>query len=188
MKPTPTWRVWDGLVRLLHWSLVAAVSTAWLTTLIPRTGSWHEPAGYAALAVVATRLVWGLLAPNSGARHYARFTQFLRGPRSVWAYTRTVLAHREPRHLGHNPLGGWMVLALLAWVAAIGSTGWLQTTDRYWGSEVLEQVHTVLAWSLLGLIALHLAGVVFTSRRHRENLVKAMWTGRKMQPSGDDVA
>jgi cytochrome b len=188
MKPTAERPVWDGLVRLLHWSLVGAVTTAWLATLHLGIGSWHEPAGYVALAAVGTRLVWGLLARGASAARYARFTQFVHGPRTVWAYTRDVLAHREARHLGHNPLGGWMVLALLAWVAAIGTTGWLQTTDRYWGSELLELVHTLLAWSLLGLIALHVAGVVFTSLRHRENLVKAMWTGRKMPPSGDDVA
>jgi cytochrome b len=181
-------RVWDPLVRLLHWGLVGAFSTACLSTLKLGIGSWHEPAGYVAMGIVATRLAWGLLARGTGPGRYARFRQFLRGPRATWAYTRQVLAHQEPRHLGHNPLGGWMVLALLAWVGAIAITGWLQTTDRYWGSEALEQVHTLLAWSLLGLIALHVAGVAFTSHRHRENLVKAMWTGRKIPPSGDDVA
>lgn len=81
-----------------------------------------------------------------------------------------------------------MVVALLTCTAGTAFTGWLQTTDRYWGSEFLELVHTSLAWGLLGLIALHLAGVVFTSLRHRENLVRAMVTGRKPAPQGDDVA
>ena len=76
-----------------------------------------------------------------------------------------------------------MVLALLLNVAGIVLTGWLQTTDRYWGSEPLEWVHTTLAWGLLGLIALHVGGVVLTSRHQGENLVKAMVDGRKMPPS-----
>lgn len=187
-RPAASWPTWDPLVRLLHWSLVGAVATAWLATLRLGIGSWHEPAGYVALVAVGTRLVWGGLARQGGLAHYARFAQFVRGPGTVTRYTRDLLAHRERRHLGHNPLGGWMVVLLLGWVGAIGTTGWLQTTDAYWGSEPLEQVHTALAWSLLGLIALHLAGVLFTSLRHRENLVKAMWTGRKIPPSGDDVA
>jgi cytochrome b len=81
-----------------------------------------------------------------------------------------------------------MVVALLTCVGGTAFTGWLQTTDRYWGSEPLEIIHTWMAWGLLGLIALHLVGVVFTSLRHRENLALAMITGRKAAPHGDDVA
>ncbi|RZI85759.1 MAG: cytochrome B [Rubrivivax sp.] len=176
-------QVWDRLVRLLHWTLVAAVATAWLSTLDLGMGWTHERAGYVAAALVSIRLVWGRL-----GRPYARFTQFVRQPAAVLAYGRQLWQRREPRYIGHNPLGGWMVLALLANIAAIVLTGWLQTTDRYWGSERLELIHTCLAWGLLVLIALHVAGVVFTSLRHRENLALAMITGRKAPPRGDDVA
>lgn len=180
-------KVWDLLVRLLHWSLVVAIATAWLSTLHLGFGRAHEPAGYVALAVVTARVLWGFLGPLPGA-HYARFTQFLRAPQAVLRYARLLRAHREPRYIGHNPLGGWMVLTLLACVAATGITGWLQTTDRYWGSELLEDIHRKLAWTLLGLIALHVLGVVTTSLRHRENLVAAMLTGRKAPAQADDIA
>jgi cytochrome b len=176
-------QVWDRLVRLLHWTLVAAIATAWLSTLHIGIGWAHEPAGYVAASAVSIRLVWGW-----AGRRYARFAQFVRRPSVVLAYGRQLWRQQEPRHIGHNPLGGWMVVALLAYVAGTALTGWLQTTDRYWGSEPLELIHTWMAWGLLGLIALHLIGVIFTSLRHRENLVRAMITGRKAPPHGDDVA
>jgi cytochrome b len=168
-------------VRSLHWLLVVSVAAAWLTTLgMPR---WHEPAGYAAAAVVAARVAWGFIA----SRH-ARFASFVRGPRATLAYATDVLAHREPRFLGHNPLGAWMVLALLACVAALGVTGWLYTAlDRFWGEAWLEQLHAILGWVLLALATLHVLGVGFTSVRHRENLVRAMVDGAKRAPETGDV-
>jgi cytochrome b len=176
-------QVWDRVVRLMHWTLVLAISTAWLSTLDIGLGWAHERAGYVAAAVVSSRWLWGLV----GGGH-ARFATFVHGPARVLDYARRLWRQQEPRYIGHNPLGGWMVIALLACTGCTAFTGWLQTTDRYWGSETLECIHTTLAWGLLGLIALHLAGVVFTSARHRENLVKAMFTGRKPAPQGDDVA
>lgn len=165
-------RVWDPLVRLGHWTLAAAVAIAWLAHEGP---AWlHDGAGYLALAVVALRIPWGFLGPP-----HARFADFLRGPADTLAYARALVAGREPRFLGHNPLGGWMIVALLATVAAAGLSGWLLTTDTFWGSEVVEGLHAALADLLLVLIAGHLAGVAFASRRHGENLVRAMLTGRK---------
>ncbi len=167
-----TVRVWDPLVRIGHWTLVAAVAVAWLSHEGPAV--LHDTAGYLALAVVALRLVWGFVGP---AR--ARFADFLRGPRATLAYARALLAGREPRFLGHNPLGGWMILALLGTVAATGLSGWLATTDAFWGVAWVEELHDLLADALLLLIALHVAGVALTSLRHGENLVRAMLTGRK---------
>lgn len=178
----PSVKVWDPLVRVLHWTLVAAVATAWCSTLGWGFVRWHEPAGYVAIAVVVTRLAWGF----AGSRH-ARFAQFVRGPRATLRYAARLPRHEEPRYLGHNPLGGWMVLLLLAWVGSIGFTGWLYTTDAFWGEAWLDQLHSALAWGLLVLITLHVAGVVFTSRRHRESLVRAMLSGRKPAPGPGDV-
>jgi cytochrome b len=95
---------------------------------------------------------------------------------------------REPRYLGHNPLGAWMVLALMGCVIGLALTGWLYTTDRFFGDETVDAVHQVLAWTLLALIAAHLLGVIFTSLRHRENLVRAMFDGRKPAPRETDIA
>ncbi len=90
-----------------------------------------------------------------------------------------MLKKSEARHIGHNPLGGWMVLALLADAIATGFTGWLYTTDRFYGYEWLANLHGVLGEALIPLLLLHLGGVVLTSRHHRENLVAAMLHGKK---------
>jgi cytochrome b len=80
-----------------------------------------------------------------------------------------------------------MILALLGCVTGLALTGWLYTTDRYWGDERVDTLHQVLAWTLLALTALHLAGVLHTSRRQRENLVRAMVCGTKRAPGPGDV-
>ena len=168
----PVVKVWDPVVRLCHWSLVTAVTLSWVTQ--EGWGSWHEWLGYAALAVLAVRIPWGFLGPAE-----ARFLKFVRSPGITLAYAKRVLAGNEDRHLGHNPLGGWMIVALWVNVLLVGASGWLYTTDRYWGVKWVEELHEGLANSLLVLIALHLAGVIFTSLRHRENRASAMVHGRK---------
>jgi cytochrome b len=164
--------VWDPLVRVGHWSLVICIAVAWATGEGGK--GWHEGFGYAALAIITVRLLWGFVGP-----HYARFSEFLRTPAATLAYGLRVLAGTEPRHLGHNPLGGWMIVLLLTCIALTGFTGWLYTTDRFWGVEWVGEIHEVLASTLLVLIALHVAGVVLASKRHHENLVAAMLHGRK---------
>jgi cytochrome b len=174
-------RVWDPLLRLLHWLLAACVVAAWLTRA--GWGKWHEWIGYATLVLVALRLVWGWIGPR-----HARFTQFVRSPSATLAYARQVVAGRELRHIGHNPLGGWMIVALLAVTALAAASGWLYVTDAYWGDERVEDLHEALAIALLALAALHVLGVVAASLRHRENLVASMIHGRKRAPADDDVA
>jgi cytochrome b len=164
--------VWDLAVRVLHWSLVLTVAAAWLTRHSP--GRWHEWIGYATLAIVTARAGWGFI-----GRDYARFSQFVRAPGETASYARSLLSGSEARYIGHNPLGGWMVVALLAMVALVGFTGWLYTTDRYWGIPWVEELHESLSDILLAFVGLHIIGVVFTSRKHRENLVAAMLHGRK---------
>ena len=175
-----TLRVWDRAVRVLHWALVVSLALSALG-LVALFGL-HRPAGYVALAVVLLRGVWGVV--GSG---YARFAQFVRGPRAALRYARDVAARREPRFIGHNPLGGWMVVALMLCVIGLALTGWLYTTDAFFGDETVERVHLALAWTLLGLVAAHIAGVLSTSLRHRENLVAAMFSGTKRAAANDDV-
>src|SRR5205823_7890320 len=93
-------RVWDPLLRVLHWTLVVTVVLAWATTI--GSGRYHEAAGYVALGCVALRAAWGFVGPA-----HARFANFVRGPRSTLAYAALLVQGREPRYLGHNPLGGW---------------------------------------------------------------------------------
>lgn len=174
-------KVWDALVRSLHWTLVAGVALVWLTSEVGVR--WHEPVGWGVLGVVVLRAAWGVIGPR-----HARFRSFVRSPRETLIYVSLLLRGREPRYLGHNPLGGWMVLLLLAAVLAAGASGWLCTTDRYWGDEAMWAVHRGLAWAVVALAVLHVAGVIGTGRRHRESLVLAMWSGRKREPSGGDVS
>jgi len=164
--------VWDPFVRLFHWSLVASFAVAWFSAA--RSDDVHTWAGYVAAMLVASRLVWGLV----GTRH-ARFSDFVRSPAAVASYIRDIAAGRETRFLGHNPAGGAMILVLLAMMAATAFTGWLETTDSYYGIAWVQDTHGYLAYGLLVLVALHVAGVVLASLRHRENLVRALITGLK---------
>ena len=203
-----TVRVWDPLVRLFHWSLVAAVATAWLTA--DEVQPVHEVAGYTVAGLVAFRLVWGF----AGSR-YARFAQFVKGPGATLAYLGAMLRGKERRHLGHNPAGAAMVLALLLTLSGTAFTGWLmadptrvallptlpQIVAPAWADEdgdeygegreaegPLKDIHETRANLLLLLIAAHVGGVVLASVRHRENLARAMVTGRKRAAGPDDIA
>jgi cytochrome b len=170
---TPDRRVWDPLVRLVHWGMVASVAVAWLIS----EGAVHDGAGYILLALVLVRTLWGFVGPE-----HARFASFIRTPGAVLGYARQVLARREPRHIGHNPLGAWMIVALLLTGLATAVSGIVYTTDAFWGVEWVERLHVFFAELLLVLAAVHVVGVVFTSIRQKENLVAAMIHGRKRPP------
>ena len=109
-------RVWDPLVRIGHWLLVAAFFTAYIAGDDAQTV--HVWAGYTVAAIIAWRIVWGVV----GSRH-ARFTDFVRGPGAAFAYLRGMASGKARRHLGHNPAGGLMILALIASLAGTTLTG-----------------------------------------------------------------
>jgi cytochrome b len=175
--------VWDLAVRLIHWAQLMLLTLAWISTLGWGLQRWHEPAGWVAATLVAIRVVWGF----SGGR-YARFAGFVVTPAALLRYLRELRDRTEVHAPGHNPLGGWMVVALLSCIALTCCSGWLFTTDRFWGSPAVAAWHAGLAWTLLGLVALHVAGVLFTSARGRRNLVAAMITGRAVLPGQDSQA
>lgn len=179
LAPRHMQRVWDPFVRIFHWSQAILITVSWLTSDDLKTV--HKASGYAIAILLATRMVWGFVGPR-----HARFSDFLRKPRVVRDYLRQMWEGREPRYIGHNPAGGMMVLALMGTVAATALTGWLQTTDAFWGSEALEEVHGALANLILVLVALHLGGVLLASLRHNESLFQAMIDGRKRAPGPDD--
>jgi cytochrome b len=173
-------RVWDPFVRLFHWSLTLSIAIAWLST---EEWRWaHEAAGYVSGVLVLARIFWGFL----GAR-YARFAQFVRPPSTVVAYLTAIFSGTERRYLGHNPAGGAMIVTLLAGIAATATTGWLLTTDLFWGSRPMALLHSLCGDAVVILVGGHVMGVVFASRRHRENLVRAMVTGFKRAPGPADI-
>ncbi len=166
-----TVRVWDPLVRLFHWSLVISFTIAWLGE---GGRGLHQAAGYVVLALVAVRLIWGFV----GSRH-ARFRDFVPRPQGLLAYLKSLRSGHPRRYLGHNPAGGAMILLLLAMLILTGGSGWLMTTDAFWGIEWVENLHAVAANLTVVLVFAHVAGVLFSSLAHRENLVLAMINGRK---------
>ncbi|MBR0672410.1 cytochrome b/b6 domain-containing protein [Neoroseomonas soli] len=112
-------------------------------------------------------------------RRHARFSGLVRPPREVLAYLRDAARLRAPRHLGHNRAGGAMVVALLAMLAGLVATGIMMRTDAFWGAQWAADLHEGFANAMVILIGLHVAGVLFASFEHGENLVRAMITGRK---------
>lgn len=176
-----TIKVWDLFVRVFHWSLVASFIVAYLSGDEGR--SLHLVAGYGAAGLVTLRLIWGIIGTP-----YARFSQFVRGPKAVLGYVGDIVSGREARYIGHNPAGGLMVVALLLALVGVSITGHLMTTDAFWGSEEMEEAHEIMANGMLVLVLLHVSGVVLASVRHGESLVAAMISGRKRAPDAGDVA
>lgn len=195
-------RVWDPVIRIGHWVLVAAFATAFLTQGEPQ---WlHTSAGYVLAGTVALRIVWGLVGPRR-----ARFSDFVTGPGRVVGYLRDLAAGRAARHLGHSPAGGAMTLALLVALAITALSGmatlavdegqgplagivteqslpdWAMDEQeqgeqgQHEPAEAFEEIHEVAANATLLLILLHIAGVLWASRVHGENLIRAMINGRK---------
>ena len=172
VTPPATVKVWDPLVRVFHWSLATLFLAAYLTG--EDAGQVHIAAGYAIAGLIALRLAWGFVGPR-----HARFRNFVRSPRQVLAYLRDVATFSAPRYLGHNPAGGAMIVALLVMLLGTGITGYMMTTDAFWGSKWIEEVHETFANLTVGLVVFHVLGVLFSSFLHEENLVKSMVTGRK---------
>lgn len=172
--------VYDLLVRVAHLGFIAGVIAAWFTR--HARGAWHEWIGYAVMALLCLRLLWGFVGPAS-----ARFSHFVRSPRVTLRYALAVWRGDAPRHLGHNPLGAYMILALLVALAVIVTTGWMFTTDRWFGYAWVIRSHEIATWTLFALVPLHVLGVAHASLKHRENLVASMLHGHKPAAADGDV-
>lgn len=194
--------VWDKFVRLFHWSLVVLFTISYLTG--EEESSLHVYSGYAIVLLVLARIGWGVL----GSKH-ARFSDFVCGPAKVMAYSKSVSSGNPKHYLGHNPLGGLMVLALLASLLTVTFSGMklyaveegrgpladaghgvlvatAYASDDEYGEhegneEIWEEIHEAAVNVALVLVFLHIGGVVLSSWVHRESLVKAMLTGYKQR-------
>lgn len=170
--PAASRRVWDPLVRAFHWSLVTCVL---LNLFVVDDGeALHQWLGYAAAALVGVRVVWGFIGPR-----HARFADFFPTPGRVARHLRALRLGTPEHHWGHNPLGGLMVLGLMAMVLALGLTGWMQGLDAFWGVEWLQELHEGLGEWLMPMVGLHAAAALIMGRIERTRLVKAMVTGVK---------
>jgi cytochrome b len=160
-------KVWDLPLRLFHWVLVIAIAVAFLSSEEDSAlNDWHVLSGWVAAVLIVFRLVWGFI----GGEH-SRFSDFIRPSRIAHHLSGLARGEREPS-LGHNPLGGVAVVVLLALTAVTLWTG-------AFGGEAAEELHEVIAWVLLAMIALHVIAVIVMSMLERENLVRAMVTGDK---------
>jgi cytochrome b len=179
-------RVWDLPTRVFHWALLACVVGLVITGKIGGgTIDWHARLGYAVLTLLLFRLVWGFV----GGR-WSRFASFIYSPRSLMQYLK---GRAHPDHLvGHNPLGAGSVFAMLLVLAAQISSGlisddeisftgplnkWVSSADGLLATWYHKEVGQFL---LLGLVALHVAAIVFYLRKKRENLIYPMVVGDKM--------
>jgi Cytochrome b len=177
--------VWDLPTRLFHWLLAAAFAAGWLTAGSARWLDLHVFAGYLMLGLVGFRLAWGF-----AGNRYARFSSFRFTPGQALAYVGDTLSGGAKRYLGHNPAGSWAIYGLLALGLSIGISGLLtlggqENHGPFAGlfsrdlGHGFKQFHEALASAMLALVAFHLAGVAVESVLHKENLAKAMVTGRK---------
>jgi cytochrome b len=169
------YKVWDPLVRLFHWSLVAGFVANAL--LVDPDSALHNRIGYAILTLIGIRVLWGLVGP-----HFARFAAFPPDPWAALAQLEDIASGRRRVHLGHTPAGALMIYNLLATILLIGLTGYLMTTDMFWGVNWVETAHeTLVGWAEFSVV-LHVAAVLGESWRTRVNLPRAMVTGVKSVP------
>lgn len=164
--------VWDAPVRVFHWLLVLSFAGAYITSESERWRLVHVTLGYTMAGLLVFRLLWGV----AGTRH-ARFTDFVRGPAAVIRYLRSMASGAPAHFTGHNPAGAVAIVLMLAAGAVIAVTGWANYNEI--GGDWLSEVHEGAANFMLGVVGVHIAGVLLASRLHRENLARSMVTGRK---------
>ena len=180
-------QVWDIPTRIFHWILVGLVIFSFITGKIGLTAMrYHEWSGFAILVLVVFRLVWGFIGGQQ-----SRFSDFIKGPAAVIRYALSLLRKDSKRHVGHNPLGGWSILAMLISLLIQVGTGLFANDDIFTEgplyalvskqtSDWLTGVHLLNQKVLLVLVLIHIAAVIFYLIAKRENLIIPMITGNKI--------
>lgn len=197
--PSPAVRAWDLPTRVFHWTLVALVLCAWVSFEFSETFDdprlvWHRWNGLALLTVIVWRLLWGIAGP-----HNVRFAAFVRSPWAAAAYGRDLIQGRPRRFLGHNPLGAYMVLGLLAVTGTIGALGLFAVEENDLATGPLyrlagnELAKVATGWHrylfepvLLVLIGLHVAANLLYGVLKKDPLIPAMVTGKKPADNYED--
>jgi cytochrome b len=181
-------RVWDAPTRIVHWTLVLLVAVSWWTAEND-VMDWHRYSGYVLLGFLVFRVYWGFAGSST-----ARFTEFVKGPRAVWSYVKRIPSRSSQPVAGHNPLGGWSVLLLLAaMLAQVGlglfavdvdgiESGPLSHLVSFEMGRACAQVHENLFNVLLTLVTLHVVAVAFYLLCKRQNLITPMVDGNRDVP------
>lgn len=192
-------KVWDTGVRVFHWSLVVLFFISYVSG--EEESLLHVYSGYGVLGLVVFRIIWGVVGTK-----YARFSNFIYDKKTTCLYAKSLLTAKPVHYLGHNPIGGWVIVTLLIFLLATSWSGLVlygaeghgplanqqisivsqahangddHEDGNDGGDELWEEVHEVFAQITLLLVFLHIAGVLVGSVIHRENLIKSMVTGYK---------
>ncbi len=179
-------RVWDAPVRIFHWLLVLLIVSQIVTVSIGGNAmEYHVLGGYSILTLVLFRIIWGLV-----GTHHARFVNFVHGPSRVFRYARSLAGAGHEKHAGHNPLGGWSVIAMLVSLVVQVTSGLfaddeIMTTGPLWKyvsndvAATFTAIHEANALLLLTLICIHMGAILFYLVRKKENLIVPMFSGVK---------
>ena len=173
-------KVWDVPTRVFHWLLAASFTGAWLTAESERWRDVHVMLGYTLAGLIAFRVIWGMIGTK-----YARFSSFLFSPGRVLRYVTSLVRGAPEHHVGHNPAGAIAIFLLLGLGALSAASGF--ATYQEWGGEWLEELHEGAATAMLAVVVIHLFGVALSSLMHRENLVRAMITGKKLGRTDEGI-
>ncbi len=183
--PSPSTRVlvWDLPTRLLHWTLAGSFASAFVVASVADEHSpsfvVHMLLGAIAAIAVVLRVAWGFV----GSR-YARFRSFAFGPGSVVSYLRGVFRGEGERHRGHNPANAWAAFAMFALLLGDAATGALIAR----GGHVVKDVHAVLVYAMVAVVAAHLAGLALQAIRRRENVAIDMVDGKQVGDPAHAIA
>lgn len=168
-----TEKLWDPVVRLFHWSLVFIFFANYFFN--EEGDDWHQWLGYAAVAWLVVRFVWGFF-----GRGAARWADFVPTPMRLSIHVRALVRGEAYHRMGHSPLGGLVMILMMLCILMLGITGYMmQEIDYFWGEDWVEDLHGWIANSLLALVVIHVCAALFESYRLKENLPLSMVTGNR---------
>ncbi|MGD8175302.1 cytochrome b/b6 domain-containing protein [Marinimicrobium sp. ARAG 43.8] len=167
--------LWDPLIRVFHWSIAGIfVANYWLNE---KGDDWHQWLGYTAAALIVLRVVWGFIGPRP-----ARWSDFFPTPSRLKAHLAALLKGRDQHRMGHSALGALVMILMMLCFVGLATTGYMmEEIDRFWGVDWLEELHGLIANTLLTLVVLHLLAALFESVRLKENLPWSMVTGKRRE-------
>ncbi|MDN7125967.1 cytochrome b/b6 domain-containing protein [Pseudidiomarina terrestris] len=168
-----TVRIWDPLIRIVHWTLVAVFIANYF--FLEPGSQWHQWLGYIAVTAILVRIVWGFI--DSG---YGSFQRIDLSRQALRKHLNHLKERKIPVKSGHNPVGWLMIFAVISLFLGLGVTGFLmEEVDALFGNPTLELIHGWLADTLYGAALIHVAAVVIVGWRGRIQLIRPMLTGKR---------